>query len=51
MAFVFEKLFVYQQAVGFADNACTLTKGFPRGYPPGRVNSDPPRKTLYVARP
>jgi len=32
MAFVFEKLIVYQKAVAFADAVCTLTKGFPRGY-------------------
>jgi four helix bundle protein len=32
MAFAFEKLFVYQKAVEFADNVCTLTRGFPRGY-------------------
>jgi four helix bundle protein len=32
MAFAFEKLFVYQKAVAFADSACTLTKNFPRGY-------------------
>jgi len=32
MTFTFEKLFVYQKAVGFADNVCTLTKNFPRGY-------------------
>jgi hypothetical protein len=32
MAFAFEKLFVYQKAVGFADAICSLTKGFPRGY-------------------
>ena len=32
MAFAFEKLFVYQKAVGFADTICSLTKGFPRGY-------------------
>jgi four helix bundle protein len=32
MAFAFEKLVVYQNAVAFADAACTLTKAFPRGY-------------------
>lgn len=31
MPFVFEKLKVYQKAVTFADDVCTLTKGFPRG--------------------
>ena len=32
MAFAFEKLQVYRKAVSFADEVCTLTKGFPRGY-------------------
>ena len=32
MAFTFEKLHVYQKAVSFADEACTLTRSFPRGY-------------------
>ena len=32
MPFAFEKLIVYQKAVAFADAACSLTKGFPRGY-------------------
>jgi four helix bundle protein len=32
MAFAFEKLHVYQKAVAFADDACSLTKSFPRGY-------------------
>ena len=32
MAFAFEKLLVYQKAVDFADAACSLTRGFPRGY-------------------
>ena len=32
MPFAFEKLIVYQKAVAFADAACALTKGFPRGY-------------------
>lgn len=32
MAFAFEKLQVYQKAIAFADDVCTLTKGFPRGY-------------------
>ncbi len=32
MPFAFEKLIVYQKAVAFADAACNLTKGFPRGY-------------------
>jgi len=32
MAFMFEKLEVYQKAVDFTDHACALTEGFPRGY-------------------
>ena len=32
MAFMFEKLEVYQKAVDFADQVATLTEGFPRGY-------------------
>jgi len=32
MPFAFEKLQVHQKAIGFADNICTLTKSFPRGY-------------------
>ena len=32
MAFAFEKLNVYQNAVAFADAVCALTRGFPRGY-------------------
>lgn len=32
MPFAFEKLIVYQKAVTFADSACSLTRGFPRGY-------------------
>jgi hypothetical protein len=32
MPFTFEKLHVYQKAVSFADEACTLTRTFPRGY-------------------
>ncbi|HOX36606.1 MAG TPA: four helix bundle protein [Candidatus Brocadiia bacterium] len=32
MAFAFEKLNVYQKAVTFADNVCTLTRDLPRGY-------------------
>jgi len=30
--FLFEKLVVYQKAVGFADAVCTLTRDLPRGY-------------------
>ena len=32
MAFLFEKLTVYQRAIDFADQAASLTEGFPRGY-------------------
>ena len=32
IAFAFEKLHVYQKAVAFADEVCTFTKGFRRGY-------------------
>ena len=32
MAFMFEKLEVYQKSVGFADEVAALTEGFPRGY-------------------
>ncbi|HUE17452.1 MAG TPA: four helix bundle protein [Planctomycetaceae bacterium] len=32
MAFAFEKLLVYQQAVDFADQICLRTEHFPRGY-------------------
>ena len=32
MAFMFEKLKVYQKAVDFADRAASLTERFPRGY-------------------
>jgi four helix bundle protein len=32
MAFMFEKLEVYQKAVDFADETAALTEGFPRGY-------------------
>ncbi len=32
MAFMFEKLEVYQKAVDFADRIAALTEGFPRGY-------------------
>src|SRR5215813_958116 len=32
MPFTFEKLHVYQKAVAFADEACTLTRSLPRGY-------------------
>jgi 23S rRNA-intervening sequence protein len=32
MAFAFEKLFVYQKAVDFADQVCDLTEHFPARY-------------------
>ncbi len=32
MAFMFEKLEVYQKAVDFADEVASMTEGFPRGY-------------------
>jgi four helix bundle protein len=32
MAFAFEKLLVYQKAITFADQICTLTRNLPRGY-------------------
>ncbi len=32
MPFMFEKLQVYQKAIAFADDICTLTRSFPRGY-------------------
>jgi len=32
MAFMFEKLEVYQKAVDFADEIANMTEGFPRGY-------------------
>lgn len=32
LAFAFEKLFVYQKAITFADAICTLTRDLPRGY-------------------
>lgn len=32
MTFAFEKLLVYQKSVDFADNVCTATEQFQRGY-------------------
>ncbi len=32
MVFTFEKLIVYQKAVDFADDICTATSNFPKGY-------------------
>ena len=31
MSFTFEKLFVYQKAVEFAEAVCALSETFPRG--------------------
>jgi four helix bundle protein len=32
MAFLFEKLVVYQKTIDFSDRICQLTQTFPRGY-------------------
>ncbi len=32
MAFMFEKLQVYQKALSLADRVAQITEGFPRGY-------------------
>lgn len=32
MVFQFEKLLVYQKSVDFAEQVCTTTEKFPRGY-------------------
>jgi four helix bundle protein len=32
MAFAFEKLIVYQKAIAYADEICTITRDLPRGY-------------------
>ena len=32
MTFQFEKLLVYQKSINFADEVCTATEQFPRGY-------------------
>ncbi|MCR9293513.1 MAG: four helix bundle protein [bacterium] len=32
MTFQFEKLLVYQKAIDFADDVCTATEQFSRGY-------------------
>jgi four helix bundle protein len=32
MAFAFEKLIVYQKSVDFADQICSRSESFPRGY-------------------
>lgn len=32
MAFTFEKMIVYQKAISYADQTCSITEKFPRGY-------------------
>jgi hypothetical protein len=43
MAFVFENLQVYQNAVDFTDGVASLTESFPRGYglPPHELHLAP----------
>ncbi len=47
MAFMFEKLEVYQKALDFVDQATTLTEGFPRGY--GFLSDQLNRAALSIA--
>ncbi len=47
MAFMFEKLEVYQKAVDFADEIAALTESFPRGY--GFLVSQLNRAALSIA--
>jgi len=47
MAFMFEKLEVYQKAVDFVDQITTLTEGFPRGY--GFLSDQLNRASLSIA--
>ena len=47
MAFSFERLAVYQKAVDFTDNVCSLTEQFPRGY--GFLVSQLNRASLSIA--
>ncbi len=47
MAFMFEKLQVYQKAVDFVDQITTLTEGFPRGY--GFLSDQLNRAALSIA--
>jgi four helix bundle protein len=47
MAFAFEKLLVYQKAVDFADQICSKTENFPRGY--GFLSDQLNRASLSVA--
>ena len=47
MAFMFEKLEVYQKSVDFADQVAAMTEGFPRGY--GFLGDQLNRAALSVA--
>lgn len=47
MAFMFEKLEVYQKAVTFADEIAALTQSFPRGY--GFLSDQLNRAALSIA--
>jgi four helix bundle protein len=47
VAFAFEKLEVYQKAVGFADRTCQATEKFSRGY--GFLSDQLNRAQLSVA--
>lgn len=47
MAFLFEKLEVYQKSVSFADQIAALTESFPRGY--GFVADQLNRAALSIA--
>ncbi|MCK6456607.1 MAG: four helix bundle protein [Phycisphaerae bacterium] len=47
MAFAFEKLIVYQKAVGFADAIATAVERFPRGY--GFLGDQLNRASLSIA--
>lgn len=47
MAFMFEKLIVYQRAVDFADRVMTATKNFPRDA--GFVRDQLIRAALYIS--
>ena len=47
MAFMFEKLEVYQKAVSFADEIATLTQEFPRGF--GFLSDQLNRAALSIA--
>jgi four helix bundle protein len=47
MAFMFEKLEVYQKALSFADQVAVLTEAFPRGY--GFLSDQLNRAALSVA--